>query len=44
MFREHAVSTFQLKLSRFAHAFRVPQSNRLGGNHAPNVSHKLCLR
>jgi len=22
---------------------RVPLSNRLGGNHAPNVSHKMCL-
>ena len=23
---------------------RVPLSNRLGGNHAPNVSHNTCLR
>jgi hypothetical protein len=23
---------------------RDPLSNRLGGNHAPNVSHKMCLR
>jgi len=23
---------------------RVPLSNRLGENHAPNVSHKMCLR
>ena len=23
---------------------RVPLSNRLGDNHAPNVSHKKCLR
>jgi len=22
---------------------RVPLSNRLGGNHAPNVPHKMCL-
>ena len=23
---------------------RVPLSNRLGENHVPNVSHKICLR
>jgi hypothetical protein len=23
---------------------RVPLSNRLGGNHAPNISNKMCLR
>jgi uncharacterized protein involved in exopolysaccharide biosynthesis len=23
---------------------RAPLSNRQGGNHAPNVSHKMCLR
>ena len=23
---------------------RLPLSNRLGGNHAPNVYHKMCLR
>ena len=23
---------------------RVPLSNKLGENHAPNVSHKMCLR
>jgi len=37
-------STFQLKLSRFGHTSRVPLSNRLGENHAPNVSHKMGLR
>jgi len=37
-------STFQLDLSRIGHTLLVPLSNRLGENHAPNVSQKLCLR
>ena len=36
-------STFQLNLSRFGHP-RVPLSNGLGENHAPNVYHRMCLR
>jgi len=34
--------TVQLNLSRFRHTCRVPLSNRLGGNYAPNVSQKMC--
>ena len=37
-------SPFQLNLSRFGHTYRFPQSNRLEGNHVPNVSHIVCLR
>ena len=37
-------STSQVNLSRFGHTSHVPLSNRLGENHAPNVSHKMCLR
>ena len=37
-------STFQLNLSRFGHTSRCPLSNRLGEIHAPNASHKMCLR
>ena len=37
--------TSQLDLSRFFIVpSRVPLSDRLGGNHAPNVSHKMRLR
>ena len=36
-------STFQLKPKPFWSPTRVPLSNRLGENHAPNVSHKLLL-
>jgi len=37
-------STFQLNLSRLVTPPLAPLSNRLGKHHAPNVSHKLCLR
>jgi hypothetical protein len=37
-------STFQLNLSRFGHTPGVPLFSRLGGNNAPNVSNKLCVR
>jgi len=37
-------SSFQLNLSRFGHTSPSPLSNRLEGNHASNVSHKMCLR
>jgi hypothetical protein len=37
-------SSFELDLSRFGHLHMFPLSNRLGENHAPKVSHKMCLR
>jgi len=37
-------STFQLNLNRFGHTSHVPLSYRLRGTHAPNTTHKLCLR
>ena len=37
-------STFQLNLGRVGHNSPYPLSDRLGENHAPNVSHKICLR
>jgi len=41
--RDLRSSTFQLNLSRFSHTSPCPPSDRLGVNHAPNVSHKMCL-
>jgi hypothetical protein len=37
-------STFQLNLSRVGTPLLIPQSIRLRGNHAPNVSLETCLR
>jgi hypothetical protein len=37
-------STSQLNLTRFGHTSPSPPSDTLGGHHAPNLSHKMCLR
>ena len=36
--------TSQPNLSRFGHSPCAPLFNRLGENHAPNVSNKMCSR